>query len=60
MKNFFKQLLSDNSTVSMMRFMALSSLIIGATIAFQDKTAVAMVSIFVGAAFAGKVTQKIV
>lgn len=65
MKKFFMDLLDENSTISSMRFMSITSLFIGGIIAAvgvyraTDFTGIGLlVSIFVGAAFTGKVMQK--
>lgn len=65
MKKFFMDLLDENSTISSMRFMSITSLFIGGIIAAvgvyraTDFTGIGLlVSIFVGAAFTGKVLQK--
>lgn len=65
MFKFLKLLFSDNSDISMMRFMCLVSLFLGGGIACygishgQDLNALAILcSVFVGAAFGGKVGQK--
>jgi hypothetical protein len=63
--NFFKKLLSENNEVSCMRLMAIISLFVGSSIAYIalykncDLTSSApTISIFVGAAFGGKIWQK--
>jgi len=56
MKQFIKDLFSENSSVSMMRLMALISLLIGGYLAIKGKDT--SVVIFVTAAFGGKVIQK--
>lgn len=56
--NIFKEIFSENSEISIMRVMAVTSLIIGAVLAFKGMDT--SVYIFVGAAFAGKVTQKFI
>ena len=53
---FLKALFSDKGDVSMMRVLALISLLIGGYLAITGKDA--SVSIFVLAAFGGKVLQK--
>jgi hypothetical protein len=66
MKDFFSQLFSENGRVSMMRVMSIISLLAGVGVAFVglDKTPVdysgisLVVSVFLGAAFGGKVMQK--
>jgi len=65
MKKFFMDLFDETSNISSMRFMSVTSLFIGAGIAIYgiakvaDLTGVALlVSVFVGAAFTGKVMQK--
>jgi hypothetical protein len=58
MIKWVKALFSEDSNVSMVRFMALLSLCFGGYLAIIGKDA--DVGIFVGAAFAAKVTQKIV
>lgn len=60
MKEFIMELLGENGKISMMRFMSLTALIIGAIIAFKTPDAVTMVTVFIGAAFAGKVSQKMI
>lgn len=55
---WLKSLFSEDSEVSMVRFMALLSLCFGGYLAIIGKDA--DVGIFVGAAFAAKVTQKFV
>lgn len=62
---YLKSMLSEGSDVSAMRIMAMIALLTGVGIAFDgmhsgkdlSQTAV-LASVFVGAAFAGKVTQK--
>jgi hypothetical protein len=61
----FDKILSENSDLSVMRLMCLLSLISGIAIAIlgiclnKDLSATAVLSsVFVGAAFAGKATQK--
>ena len=63
--NIFERILSENSDLSVMRLMCLLSLLSGIAIAVlgmcysRDLTSTAALSsVFVGAAFAGKVTQK--
>jgi Na+(H+)/acetate symporter ActP len=56
MKQFIKDLFSENSSVSMMRLMSLVSLLIGGYLAIKGKDA--SVIVFVTAAFGGKVIQK--
>jgi Na+(H+)/acetate symporter ActP len=51
-----KALFSEDSSISMVRFMALLSLLIGGYLAIVGKDA--DVAIFVGAAFGAKITQK--
>lgn len=65
MKAFFTDLLSRNGAMSMLRFMSILSLIIGAGIAIyaigvkSDLPYVPeIVAIFVGSAFGGKISQK--
>lgn len=65
MKKLIEKLLSSNGDVSTMRLMSLVSLLIGIIIGIygvytgKDLSGVAQVcAVFVGAAFAGKVTQK--
>ena len=66
MINFFKQLFQSGSGVSMMRFMSFISLWAGIAIAFYgmskgvvDYSGISLlVSIFLSAAFGGKVMQK--
>lgn len=55
---FIKQLFSENSDVSMVRFMALTSLCIGGYLAIIGKDT--SVVVFVGGAFAAKVSQKFI
>ena len=66
MKDFVKQLFSSESGVSAMRVMGTYSLIIGSILAciglYKGSDLVglsALVSVFVGSAFAGKVLQKV-
>ena len=61
----FKELLSESSEVSCMRFMSLSALLFGFGIAvvglYQSKdlsSLAVLAGVFVGPAFAGKVAQK--
>lgn len=56
--NFLKNLFSEKSEVSMMRVLALISLLIGGYLAIMGKDS--SVSIFVLAAFGGKFAQKVV
>lgn len=65
MLNFFKQLISDSSTYSMTRFLSLlcivSAILISLTVIVKNQTldsAIGLVSVFLGAGFAGKVVQK--
>lgn len=65
LKKFFMDLFDENSTISSMRFMSITSLFIGGIIAAvgvyraTDFTGISMlVSIFVGAAFTGKVMKR--
>lgn len=65
MKTFFKKLLSDSGDVSMVRVMAILSLVVGVAIGLygvytsKDLSGIAQVcGVFVGSAFAAKVTQK--
>jgi hypothetical protein len=68
MKEFLKALFSESEQVSSMRIMALLSLSIAGAIAFislfndkgLDSSASVTIGIFVGAAFGGKVSQKMV
>ena len=67
MKSFLKKLLSESSEISTVRLMAIYSLIIGSIIAIygvyqgKDLSGLAQVcGVFVGAAFAAKITQKFV
>ena len=62
---FFKELLSDVSTVSMTRFLSLicvlSAVLISVSVVYKGQSldsAVGLVSVFLGAGFAGKVAQK--
>lgn len=62
---FIKSLLSESSTVSTMRLMSLFALAVGACIAcygvYQGKDlggVAQLTTVFVGAAFGGKVVQK--
>ena len=54
--NWIKALFSEESSVSMVRFMALLSLLIGGYLAIVGRDT--SVAIFVGAAFGAKVLQK--
>jgi Na+(H+)/acetate symporter ActP len=56
--NFLKSLFSENGDVSMMRVLALLSLLIGAYLAISGKDT--SVTVFVTAAFGGKFLQKAV
>jgi len=56
--SFLKSLLNEKGDVSMMRFLALISLLIGGYLAVTGKDT--SVTIFVLAAFGGKVSQKYV
>jgi hypothetical protein len=66
MRDFFKQLFSENSGVSMMRVMSILALTAGIGIAFYgmsklpvDYSGISLlVSVFLSAAFGGKVLQK--
>ncbi len=54
--HWVKALFAENSSVSMMRFMALTSLVVASYLAIVGKND--CVTIFVTAAFGGKVAQK--
>lgn len=56
--SFLKNLFSENGDVSMMRFLSLISLLIGAYLALSGHDT--SVSVFVYAAFGGKLLQKAV
>lgn len=56
--SFLKNLFSENGSISMMRLLSLISLLIGGYLALSGKDT--CVSIFVLAAFGGKVAQKVV
>lgn len=65
MKAVIKSLLSDSGDISMLRLMALGSLLVGSGIGVygvymsKDLSGVAQIcGVFVGAAFAAKVVQK--
>ena len=66
MKDFFRKLFSENSGVSMMRIMSLLALLASIVIAFVgmnklpvDYSGISLlVSVFLSAAFGGKVLQK--
>jgi hypothetical protein len=65
MKNIIFSLLSDTGTVSMTRFLSLvcvlSAVLISLTVVVKEQpldSAVGLVSVFLGAGFAGKVAQK--
>lgn len=65
MKDFILKLISEEGDTSTMRFMAIISLIIGGIISFigvykcTDLTGISLLtSVFVGAAFTGKVMQR--
>lgn len=57
MKKLFYALFSEDSEISIMRVMAVMSLLIGAGLAFKGSDS-SIISIFVIAAFGGKVAQK--
>lgn len=57
MKRLLVSLFSEESEISIMRVMAIASLIIGAALAFKGADA-SIVSLFVISAFGGKVAQK--
>lgn len=63
--SFFQKLLSESGDVSCMRLMSLLSLLVGAALALyclhkgtDIAGATPVISVFVGAAFGGKVWQK--
>jgi len=65
MKQFFKELLSDAGSTSMTRFLSLvcvfSAVSISLTVVYKGQpldSAVGLVSVFLAAAFGGKVAQK--
>lgn len=58
MKKLLKELFSESSDISLMRVMALTSLIIGGYLALKGENT--SVAIFVTAAFGGKAAQKYV
>jgi hypothetical protein len=65
MKSILRELFSENSGISSMRVMSMMSLLIGAYLAIHgidkdvDLNALAILcSVFIGAAFTGKVAQK--
>ena len=64
MNKFIRELLSEKSTISTMRVMAISSLICGLFIAWYGaitgKDVTALVSLLTISSFGGKVAQKVV
>lgn len=65
MKNFLKQILSENGTISSVRFMAITCVFSAAACAFygiytnKDLVSVSVLcGVFLSAAFGGKVGQK--
>lgn len=63
--NFFKKLISEDTGVSSLRFMSITSLFVGSSIAYitlflgKDlANASPVIGIFIGAAFGGKVWHK--
>lgn len=65
MKDFFKQLLAETGAYSMTRFLSLicivSAVLISLTVVVRGQSldsAIGLVSVFLGAGFAGKVAQK--